>query len=638
MSRIQKLDVRLANQIAAGEVVDRPASVLKELIENSLDAGATDIEVIIELGGSKRICVKDNGCGIVREDLALALDSHATSKIKDLDDLGAVVTLGFRGEALASISSVSKTELTTNDSDDASQGSVATCAGRDMAVEVSDVGRVKGTTIDVRDLFFNTPARKKFLRTERTEFAHLEEVFLRNALSRFDVAFRLSHNGKVIYALRACGSQLEKEQRIAKLLGEQFLQSAVAIEVEHVDYKITGWIAQPEYSRSQADKQYFFVNGRVVRDKVVSHAVKQAYRDVLFHGRHPAYVLYFELAPNQVDVNVHPAKHEVRFSESRQVHGFVYGALHRALADVRPADRVISVESASAQTQDGVEGGAELNRQVSANLQEQASLGLSPQVRESVAAYDANVSTLESNSPSATNSSPSFTYAGGGPRAGSAEMANQLGRLEHLLTGDNQDAEGDQVPPLGYAIAQLHGIYVLSQNEKGLVIVDMHAAHERIVYERMKKSFEVNKLQTQPLLVPIAIALSQREIDCVSEHIEVLERLGLTLQVTSAEQLVIRAVPVMLALQNAEQLVRDVIADFIGVGRSQRLSDYMDDILATMACHGAVRANRQLTVAEMNALLRDMEATERSGQCNHGRPTWTQLSIQELDKLFLRGQ
>ena len=618
MPRIEKLDTRLANQIAAGEVVDRPASVLKELIENSLDAGADSIDVDIEAGGIKRIRVKDNGCGIAQEDIALALDSHATSKIKNLEDLEAVETLGFRGEALASISSVSRTELTTNDSDDPVAGSSAQCAGRDMAVEVSQAGRTKGTTIDVRDLFFNTPARKKFLRTERTEYSHLEEIFLRNALSRFDVGFRLAHNGKAIYALRGCSSLLEKEQRVAKLLGSQFMQSAIAVAVEHAGYRLSGWVAQPEYSRSQADRQYFFVNGRVVRDKVISHAVKQAYRDVLFHGRYPAYVLYFELDHAAVDVNVHPAKHEVRFRDSRNVHDFIFRSLHRALADVRPAD---NLETDGPASHEGAQGYTETL------LVEQASLALSEnRVGEQAQQYSAT---------SFSGQGQAFAPGAGGNYAGATASLEKLFESSESIAEINTEEE---IPPLGYAIAQLHGVFVLAQNANGLVVVDMHAAHERITYERMKQNFADSKLQAQPLLVPVAISLSRQEIDCVSGHIETLERLGLSLQITSDEQLVVREVPIMLASQNAEQLTRDVVADLIEFGSSQRINDHIDDILGTMACHGSVRANRSLTIPEMNALLRDMEATERSGQCNHGRPTWTQLSMQELDKLFLRGR
>ncbi len=615
MSRIKKLDPRLANQIAAGEVVDRPASVLKELMENSLDAGAASIEVDVEAGGTKRIRVKDDGCGIAADDIALALESHATSKINDLDDLESVETLGFRGEALASISSVSRTDVITNNSDDTARGISARCAGRDMGVEVKQAGRAKGTTVDVHDLFFNTPARKKFLRTERTEYSHLEEVFLRNALSRFDINFRLAHNGKIVYALRDCPGQLEKEKRVAKLLGSQFMQSAVAIEVEHAGYRLYGWVAQPEYSRSQADRQYFFVNGRVVRDRVISHAVKQAYRDVLFHGRHPAYVLYFELDHAAVDVNVHPAKHEVRFRDSRNVHDFIFRSLHRALADVRPEDNVeANVEAAFASASELATGAGE-----------QASLSLAQEsVRQQV------------QEPSAPYHRMGAESAGWSGQAGaSLEQLFGRGQDEQQTTVENND---EQIPPLGYAIGQLHGIYVLAQNAHGLVLVDMHAAHERITYERMKVGFSSSKLQAQPLLVPISVALSRREIDCVSGNVDQLERLGLGLQVVSDEQLVIREVPVMLASQNAERLVRDVIADFISFGSSQRINDNMDDILSTMACHGSVRANRILSIPEMNALLRDMEATERSGQCNHGRPTWTQLTIKELDKLFLRGR
>lgn len=613
MPRIKKLSSRLASQIAAGEVVDRPASVLKELVENSLDAGATKIDVSLEAGGIKRISVRDNGHGIVDEDLPLALDAHATSKIYDIEDLDAVATLGFRGEALSSISSVSRLTLTSNTEHDSSKGWQAISQGRDMRAELSPVPRPQGTTVEVSDLFFNTPARRKFLRTEKTEYNHLEEVFRRNALVAFDTSLSLTHNGKTVHQLRACDSALDIERRVARLLGQPFMDNALHIEVQHNSFCLKGWIARPTYSRSQADMQYFFVNGRVVKDKVISHAVRQAYRDVLFHGRHPAFVLYFELDPAGVDVNVHPAKHEVRFRDSRSVHDFLYRTLHRTLADERP-------EVATA----GNEGGAE-------GLAEPGTVYNERAIHYSQA--------LSSGSPVQQEGLGLAEPQARGSYAGSGFSSGQLSVLENLFSSSKDNAdETEDIPPLGYALAQLAGVYIIAENANGLILVDMHAAHERIVYERMKRTSAESRLQAQPLLVPEKLQVSAKEAECTEQFSEAFQQLGFEIQRMGEESLLVRQVPMLLAKGNVEQLVRDVIADFLEQGSSERISDSMDDILATMACHGSVRANRRLTIPEMNALLRDMEATERSGQCNHGRPTWTALTMAELDKLFLRGR
>ena len=628
MAKIKKLDTRLANQIAAGEVVDRPASVLKELIENSLDAGASQIDVEVEVGGTKRVLVRDNGSGIAQEDMALALDSHATSKIYDLDDLEAVSTLGFRGEALASISSVSRLTLTANTLEQADQGWKAMSVGRDMEVEVTPAARPKGTSVDVEDLFFNTPARRKFLRKEKTEYNHIDEVFRRNALVNFKTGLSLSHNGRVIHSLRACQSQLEKEQRIAKLLGQPFIDSAIHLELEHSGYKLHGWVAQPTFSRSQSDMQYFFVNDRVIKDRVVAHAVKQAYRDVLFHGRHPAFVLYFTLDHSQVDVNVHPSKHEVRFRDSRQVHDFIYRSLHKVLADVRPQDNLVdgsqSTDNPSAAQAAYPLGAGQSAGQLSqpdsqpfSQLTQQQPMGLA----EPQTTYTGGQASAGFNRPSSSGFSPAH---------------QQL-----YTTADDValvPAEEGEIPPLGFAVAQLKGIYILAENEAGLIVVDMHAAHERITYERMKSARDEEGIQAQPLLVPVSLALSEKEADCAENYASVFLNLGFELQRVAAESVIIRQIPVFLASADAEMLVRDVISDLLQYGTSDRIMNHIDDILSTMACHGSVRANRRLSIPEMNALLRDMERTERSGQCNHGRPTWTAMSLAELDKLFLRGR
>lgn len=625
MKRIKLLSPRLANQIAAGEVVERPSSVIKELLENSLDAGATRLEIDVEDGGIKLMRVRDNGGGIDKDDLPLALSRHATSKIYELDDLEAVATLGFRGEALASISSVARLALLSSTNDD-SAGWQVVAEGRDMETEVSPAPHPRGTTVEVRDLFFNTPARRKFLRTEKTEYTHLEDVVKRLALSRFDVAFNLRHNGRAIYSWRAGDSQLEQERRVAQVCGPAFMENAVHIEMERNGFRLWGWVALPTFSRSQADLQHFYVNGRAIRDKLVSHAVRQAYQDVLYHGRHPAFVLYLELDPATVDVNVHPTKHEVRFRDNRSVHDFIYSSLHRALANVTPESSLAksSLESGdeflqSSPTPQGIAAG---------EFRGQETLGLRAAPTQSF-----------SGSPSY----PLGDQNNYSRPAGVNEQIKTYGELHQATPAFSSSASlpesGDEnIPPLGYAIAQLKGIYILAENSQGLIVVDMHAAHERITYERMKESFACGGIQTQPLLVPESIAISQKEADCAEQFYEIFKNLGFELQRAGPETLLIRQVPVVLNRAKVEQLVRDVLSDLIEHGSSERIQHHINEILGTMACHASVRANRKLTIPEMNALLRDMEATERSGQCNHGRPTWLLQSLDDLDKMFMRGQ
>ena len=616
MTRIHLLSPQLANQIAAGEVVERPASVVKELLENSLDAGALKLDVDVEQGGIKLIRLRDDGSGIDKSDLSLALSRHATSKILALEDLEAVSSLGFRGEALASISSVSRLTLTSRTAEQEAAWQVR-AAGRDMETTLEPAAHPRGTTVEVRDLFFNTPARRKFLKTEQTEFRHLEEVIKRMALSRFDVAFNLQHNGRRIQQLRPVTGEQARERRLASLLGANFIDQAVHLDVsaEASGLRLWGWIGLPTYSRSQADQQYFFVNGRIIRDKLVAHAVRQAYSDVLFHGRHPAFVLYLELDPALVDVNVHPTKHEVRFRESRLVHDFIFRTLHRVIADLRPQDAV----GAGAPAQISAESGMTM-----APPQGRVESGNFTQGRMPLYAADSRSS---SGAPSAQAVREQIdAYAQLHPSA-ATPVAPAMA-----------PADAEQAPPLGYALAQLHGVYILAQNEAGLVLVDMHAAHERIVYERMKQAWDEDRVRSQPLLVPVSLSVSEREADLADEQPQLFERLGFRLERLGAETLTVREVPVSLARADVAGLVRDVLADLIVFGSSQRIEQSINELLGTMACHGAVRANRQLTLPEMNALLRDMEATERSGQCNHGRPTWTQLSMAELDKLFLRGQ
>jgi DNA mismatch repair protein MutL len=605
MPKIQLLSQRLANQIAAGEVVERPAAAVKELLENSLDAGASRIEIDIDAGGAQLMRVRDDGCGIEREDLPLALSRHATSKIFELEDLERVMSLGFRGEALASISSVSRLAITSNSSDATGEGWCARSEGRDMAVAVAPAPHPRGTTVEVRDLFFNTPARRRFLRAEKTEFGHIEDTVKRLALSRFDVGFQLRHNGRAVHNLRACGSELERQRRVAAVCGPEFIDHIVQIESRAGDLHLWGWVALPSFSRSQADMQHFYVNGRSIRDKLVSHAVRQAYQDVLYHGRHPAFVLYLEVDPANVDVNVHPTKHEVRFRDGRSVHDFLFRSLHRALAQVRPADQVPAAA--------GDFPAQELEHATQQPLSQQGSLPL-PQ-----------------RGPGA------YTF-GSAPAAGAVRA--QLAGYRQLYGGAPAAAAAAdaEVPPLGYALAQLQGVYILAENAHGLILVDMHAAHERITYERMKLARDGEGIRAQPLLVPRALAVSQREADCAEQHALLFTSFGLRLERVGQESVVIRELPILLREADAEQLVRDVLADLLEYGSSDRIAAHGNEILATMACHGAVRDNRRLSVTEMNALLRDMEETERSGQCNHGRPTWVQIDMAALNKLFLRGR
>ncbi|MCP4472011.1 MAG: DNA mismatch repair endonuclease MutL [Gammaproteobacteria bacterium] len=597
MPQIQTLPSQLINQIAAGEVVERPASVVKELVENSLDAGAGSIAVEVEAGGTRMIRVSDDGCGIDRDQLASALSRHATSKVRSLDDLENIASLGFRGEALPSISSVSRLSLTSRAGD-------GDCAwrrqGRDD-VDPVPAALPQGTQVEVLELFYNVPARKKFLRTEQTEYRHIETLFKHMALSHPAVAFKLVHNQKTVYQLASVQNLDDQRRRLAQLCGKSFAQSLVEIDIEQDDLRLQGWVALPTFNRSQADMQYFFVNQRVVRDKLINHAIRQAYQDVLFHGRHPAYVLSLTMDAREIDVNVHPQKHEVRFRNSRHVHDFLFRSLHQALAGVEPEQQIVSPGFALGEAVDQPapdQGGLRFNQYRSGDR--------GANLREQMQSYAGLLSPEAQPAPT-------------------AETAQEIGA--EALT-----------PPLGFALAQLKGIYVLAQNREGLIVVDMHAAHERIVYERMKQNAEQENVITQPLLVPVVFNVSLAEADLVEENLDFFNHLGFGVERLGPEQLRLRAIPALLKNADSEQLLRDVLADLVEHGSSQRIQEYQNELLSTMACHASVRANRQLTLAEMNALLRDIEHTERSGQCNHGRPTWKQLSLEQLDKLFLRGQ
>lgn len=579
---IQQLPPQLVNQIAAGEVVERPASVVKELLENSLDAGASRIELDIEKGGLKLCRIRDNGTGIPENEIELALARHATSKIACLDDLEHIGSLGFRGEALPSIASVSRMRLVSSAGENGAGWSLETDGGDTLAS--APAPHPQGTSVEVRDLFYNTPARRRFLKTERTEFGHIQRVAEAIALSRFSTALRLMHNDRIVLDLPVARSRAEQEDRVARICGQAFMEHALYVERDVGDMRLTGWLARPTFSRSQSDLQYLFLNGRFVRDRLITHAVRAGYRDVLFHGRHPAFVLYLDMDPARVDVNAHPAKREVRFRDSRAVHDFIRHAVEAALADTRAGG-----STAESRTSDSAPASFDHTRSVGS--QAGLPLRLSPITVQDVAA-----------------------------------------NYTELVASD------DQTPPLGYAIAHLHGTYILAQNRDGLIIVDAHAAHERVTYERLKASARSTGIQSQPLLIPHPFAVTVKEADLAEAHAAEFEALGISVGRSGPDELTVYALPSLLGNADAEALVRDLVADFAAGAQAERVDDQIDDLLAEVACHGSVRANRRLTVDEMNALLRDMETTDRSDQCNHGRPTWTALTMQELDRLFSRGR
>ncbi|MBI1195519.1 MAG: DNA mismatch repair endonuclease MutL [Gammaproteobacteria bacterium] len=607
--RIHLLSPQLSNQIAAGEVVERPASVIKELVENSLDAGARQIRIEVEQGGLKRLQVRDDGEGIEREDLQLALSRHATSKIESVDDLMAIATLGFRGEALPSIASVAALTLTSR-RQGCDHGWSLRCEGDVPRDEPRPAPHPVGTTVEVRDLFFNVPARRKFLRNERTEFKHIEEVVRRMALSRDGVAWSLVHNGRGVLEVPACDDHWSPVARLGQLFGQSFAEQMIGIEAETQSLSLRGWIGLPTCSRSQADMQYFYVNGRMVRDRLISHALRQAYQDVLYHGRHPIYVLYLEMPPDEVDVNVHPGKQEVRFRESRSIHDFVARRVTEAIADIRPeAEEAVSY--------------------------------LSPEPLRPTQYVSGGYTSAAMRSRSA-----GLPFAGGSdaPLRAYEDLYRNAG-IDPLVRQDPvsaagvaDEAERDEDQPLGRAVAQIHGVYVIAENAAGMALVDMHAAHERITYERMKSSLSGSGIRRQPLLLPISITLTTQEADLVENEDELLQSLGLVARRLGPDSVALHEVPALLADGDVEALFRDVIADLRSHGTSDRVETEQNAILARMACHGSVRANRRLSLVEMDALLRDLERTERGGQCNHGRPTWVQLDMQELDRMFLRGR
>lgn len=593
---IQVLPTQLVNQIAAGEVIERPASVVKELLENSLDAGARAIEVDIEQGGMQRIRVRDDGKGILKNELSLALSRHATSKIASLTDLEHVSSLGFRGEALPSIASVSQLQLSSRTPVDESGWRVQG-DGSDQQLTAAPVAHMPGTTVDVKELFFNTPARRKFMRAETTEFKHIQNVVRRIALSCFPVSIKLQNNQRPVFHLPAAISREQQERRVADLCGKAFMEQAIYVEHAAAGLSLHGWVALPTFSRSQADLQFFYVNNRMVRDKLVTHAIRQAYQDVLFHGRHPAYVLFLEIDPATVDVNAHPTKYEVRFRDSRLVHDYLFRTLHETLAQVRPASDQPVPQPARP---------IDALRVTAAPMAAPFQSGMNLGVQEQISRY--------------ASLHPQTTIPAGSPAAATQAVA-----------------AGDDFP-LGFALAQLHGVFILAQNNAGMVLVDMHAAHERITYEGLKLAQQGEGIRSQPLLVPVSLDVSEREADVCEEKQDWFRTLGFEAGRMGRERVVVRQVPALLAGSDVAALVRDVLSDLLEHGSSQRIQDFLNELLSTMACHGSIRANRRLTMDEMNALLREMERTERGGQCNHGRPTWVQISIEELNKLFLRGR
>jgi DNA mismatch repair protein MutL len=594
---IRLLPDQLISQIAAGEVIERPSAVVKELLENAIDAGATQISIRLEAGGVKRIAITDNGSGIPHEQMALALTRHATSKIADLHDLENVATLGFRGEALASIASVAQLTITSRTRDAAHAWQVQ---GHDPS-SASPASGALGTMVDVQDLYFNTPARRKFLKSEQTEYGHCLDIVKRIALARPDLNFSVTHNGKTTEYWQ----QSTLSERSAEILGDTFAQARLPLEASAGPVSLFGLIGLPTAARGRADAQYFYVNGRFVRDKLLTHAVRSAYQDVLHGDRYPAYVLQLQLDPSLVDVNVHPSKIEVRFRDSRAVHQFVFHAVSRSLANTAPgADDTVAASEPTRVSPSAIPWGRQMMRQ--------PSLG----VAQPLARYgDMFAETLQA-----------------------AQASTAAGSSFSVNPGSVGESDDDDTHPLGFALAQLHGIYVLAQNRSGLVLVDMHAAHERILYEQFKQALETQSVTLQSLLIPVSFHADAVEVGTAEEYQETLHSLGFDIAVMSPTTLAVRAIPALLKNADAQSLARDLLRDLREFGGSEVLTERRNELLGTLACHTAVRANRALTIPEMNALLRQMEATERADQCNHGRPTWVQLAIQDLDRLFLRGQ
>ena len=620
MTAIRQLPEQLANQIAAGEVVERPASVVKELVENSLDAGADRIRVEVEAGGTRLIRVRDNGAGMAADDAPLALAAHATSKITTAEDLARITTLGFRGEALASIAAVARVAITTCPVG-AEEGFAVTLS--EQGPEITPAAHPRGTTVTVRDLFQNTPARRKFLRTERTELAHIQDAVRKAALGAMDVAFTLVHNDRTQLEVAAATTFEEAERRVGRLLGDGVQSNAVHLRHSDSDgLRIAGWAVLPEAARAQRDQQFFFVNGRPVRDRILSHAVAEAYRDVLFSGRHPAYALFLSIEPSEVDVNVHPTKHEVRFSDGRRVHELVRDAVEQAVAGRRPG---AEAEAAPAQ----------------AASAQQASSSARPASPANPAA--ASAAPARSPSPSLSRAEPAGQ---GGLSLAEAPAAYQALYGPAIQSGEGPSAPaaepsveaGEGIPPLGHALAQIHRTFILAETRDGVVLVDQHAAHERILYEQLKTAFEAQGIQRQALLLPRTVALSERRMARLEEEADTLARLGLRVEPAGPGHAGIREAPAMLNEDALPELLDQALAALERSGSERPVTEAVNEVLAEMGCKGAIKTNHTLTPTEMDALLRDLEATERGGQCNHGRPAIARLSLTDLDRLFLRGQ
>ncbi len=639
MSRVKRLSAFVADQIAAGEVVERPASIVKELLENSLDAGAQQIEVRTEAGGVDLVWVRDSGGGIHADDLPLALQRHATSKINSADDLIGIDSLGFRGEALASVASVAKVKIASAIAAEDGGWFVETHGGEPQ--NSGPTAHPQGTTVEVRDLFYNTPARRKFLKAERTEVSQIDQMLRRLSLAHMDVGFSLAQarttgsSGRVNRPLMlASGDPLD---RLSRVVSADFVENSVYIDESNHDLRLYGWVGLPHHNRRQMDQQFFYVNGRAIRDKLVGHAIRQAYSDVMFHGRHAVYVLYLQVPADGVDVNVHPTKHEVRFRDARQVHDFIFSGLNRALRDLRPSEK--------------------LQADARGELETDSRPGANP------ALFAAQRSLSSPTSPNQQRYMPLSAPTNDQPAGGLAQLVYEHEQKSGVAAAGNSDVAAEQrgqwsqargdhgdkqlgpsaqtesgAHPLGYAIAQLHGVYILAQNSQGLVVVDAHAAHERIVYEQMKQAQARDGIARQRLLVPLTFNVSEHEANIVEECIEQLDAAGLIVERMGQASVVVREVPVLLAKANIQKMVQDLLAELMEFGTSDSVARSNFDVLATLACRGSVRANRQLTITEMNALLRSMEVTENAGLCNHGRPTFVQRSMAELDRLFLRGQ
>lgn len=624
---IRLLPSHLADQIAAGEVVERPASVVKELLENAIDSGATDIVVEVEQGGIESIKVSDNGSGIPKEELLLAVSRHATSKIKCREDLLDVATLGFRGEALASISSVSRFSLTSRQTGQRAAWKIA-ANGEGEWNEPEPTAAPEGTSIHVRELFFNTPARKKFLKTQRTEFMQIEQLVRRLMLSRPDLAMKLVHNGKVVRQVFPAIDQASHLKRLSHLMGKEFVEQSLQIEFEGQDIKLTGWCGLPTFNRAHSDMQYLFVNGRMVKDRLLSYAAKQGYADVLYHGRFPAYLLFLEVSPHLVDVNVHPAKHEVRFANGRWVYDFLRRSIRDTVATPLAKSEADSTEWLHASSENPLASQQQSVQQVQNSP---AGYFASSEAGQSQQDFQR---TLRFQQP--VNSQFSGSQTDLAKWVQSRRNESQQGAP--VTTESQMEPSFSGAPLLGFAKAQIHGVFILAENAKGLVLVDMHAAHERVVYERFKEQWQAQTITTQPLLVPMAVSLDTSQMVIWEAFQEEFTKLGFVTEPLGPEQIKITEVPALIAKKNIVGLLNDMLADFAEMGESTRLSDKVNQVLSTMACHGSVRANRHLTIEEMNALLRDMEKTQRIDQCNHGRPTWVQLSMEQLDGLFMRGE